>query len=372
MVSQIPLPRTVPIANRETEHGQSGNPSFVRKPRNTKPITVATKSLNANGEPDRRFSKIYHYLPVELRKINYDIVRERIFGEKDQTSEENNMFNQEENFGNKPNKKSQNKRILELRRKHKDRKCLKKIIIEAFDRFNTKTDPRPFARIKIGNVEMSGLLDSGASVSVLGRECRELVEVLGLEIKKIYSNVRTAAGSKHRILGKVEAGVEYNQRKAQICFYLCPDLDKKVYLGIDFWRAFDLVPDVVKVDELDIEKIHKLFKKDENQHKSHMHELSEDQKCRLREVIKKFPSFEDKGLGKTPLEKHSRKLIEGATPVKEKHYPLSPPMQDIVYAEIDKMLKLNVIEESESAWSNRTTVVRKQDKFESKCVCILK
>ena len=37
-------------------------------------------------------------------------------------------------------------------------------------------------------------------------------------------------------------------------------------------------------------------------------------------------------------------------------------MQEIVYTEIDEMLKLKVIEESDSPWSNRTTVVRKPGK----------
>lgn len=48
--------------------------------------------------------------------------------------------------------------------------------------------------------------------------------------------------------------------------------------------------------------------------------------------------------------------------MKDRYYPISPAVQEIVYNEIDKMLDLNVIEESESPWSNRTTVVRKPGK----------
>lgn len=68
------------------------------------------------------------------------------------------------------------------------------------------------------------------------------------------------------------------------------------------------------------------------------------------------------GLDKTSLEKHTNQLNEGTNPIKDKHYPISPAIQEIVYGEIDKMLELNVIEESESAWSNRTTIVRKPGK----------
>lgn len=117
-------------------------------------------------------------------------------------------------------------------------------MIEAVTRYGSKSDPRPFATIKLENIEMSGLLDLGASVSILGRECREVVDQLGLEIKKFFSNIKIASGRKHRLLGRFEAVVEYKDIKKKIWFYLCPDLDQKVYLGIDFWTAFELAPNI--------------------------------------------------------------------------------------------------------------------------------
>ncbi|XP_017839865.1 uncharacterized protein LOC108597697 [Drosophila busckii] len=50
--------------------------------------------------------------------------------------------------------------------------------------FRTKTrandDARPYATVKVSKRRISGLLDSGASVSVLGKGCREVVESLGI------------------------------------------------------------------------------------------------------------------------------------------------------------------------------------------------
>lgn len=48
--------------------------------------------------------------------------------------------------------------------------------------------------------------------------------------------------------------------------------------------------------------------------------------------------------------------------MKDRYYPISPAVQEIVYREIDMMLDLKVIELSESPWSHRTTVVRKPGK----------
>lgn len=252
-------------------------------------------------------------------------------------------------------------KILRLRKKRRENKILKKMISEAVLKYASKLDRRPYAVVNIGGKEIRGLLDSGASVSLLGKGCRELVQDLGLNIITYTSNVRTASGQAHRILGKIETKVQYNQKEAIICLYLCPDLEQELYLGVDFWMAFELAPDIIPVEEIGVELQNKI-NGNTIQNKSSMHVLSSEQQEELTRVIKKFPSFEERGLGCTKLEKHEIKLVEGANPVKDKHYPISPAVQDIVYKEIDNMLKLKVIEESNGPWSNRTTIVRKPGK----------
>lgn len=38
-------------------------------------------------------------------------------------------------------------------------------------------------------------------------------------------------------------------------FYLCPDLEQPLYLGIDFWRKYELAPDIINVHEVTIEQV---------------------------------------------------------------------------------------------------------------------
>ncbi|KAH8323011.1 hypothetical protein KR074_003894, partial [Drosophila pseudoananassae] len=73
-------------------------------------------------------------------------------------------------------------------------------------------------------------------------------------------------------------------------------------------------------------------------------------------------NFEESGLGRTPIMRHTIELTEGATPIKDRHYPVSPAVQTLIYQEVDEMLRLGVIEESDSAWSNTITLVRKPGK----------
>lgn len=54
--------------------------------------------------------------------------------------------------------------------------------------------------------------------------------------------------------------------------------------------------------------------------------------------------------------KDTIELTEGATPIKNCHYPVSPALQALIYQQIDEMLGLGAIEESESAWSNTITL----------------
>jgi len=92
------------------------------------------------------------------------------------------------------------------------------------------------------------------------------------------------------------------------------------------------------------------------------HVLSPGQTEQLEKAKGRFLSYESQGLKLTKVEEHSIQLVEGAVPVKERFFPVSPAKQQLLFAEVDKMLRLGVIELSESPWNNRTTLVQKPGK----------
>ena len=75
--------------------------------------------------------------------------------------------------------------------------------------------------------------------------CRELIEELNLDIQKHYSSVEIGGGENFYIIRKIKLAVRYKNTEKDILFYLCPYLQQELYLDIDFWRAFELAPDVV-------------------------------------------------------------------------------------------------------------------------------
>ncbi|KAH8398193.1 hypothetical protein KR215_011743, partial [Drosophila sulfurigaster] len=67
------------------------------------------------------------------------------------------------------------------------------------------------------------------------------------------------------------------------------------------------------------------------------------------------------GLGRTALIKHNIEIGD-SKPVKQRHYPVSPAVEKLMFSEIDRMLRLGVIEPSQSAWSSPMRMVVKPNK----------
>lgn len=145
-----------------------------------------------------------------------------------------------------------------------------------------------------------------------------------------------------------------------ILFYVCPYLEQKVYFGVNFWQAFGLAPAVIGHGDAEIVKKayevhargmeHYPEQEDDVEDKPcpESWELSEADARQLKEIQEAFLTFEKDGLGTTSLEKHTIELIEGGKVFEDHPYPMSPAKQRVVEDEVDKMLAVGVIEESNS------------------------
>lgn len=126
-------------------------------------------------------------------------------------------------------------------------------------------------------------------------------------------------------------------------------------MGIDFWKHHDLLPKSLAIEEVELAGVEA-----SDSSSADTHVLSEDQRKKLSEVINCFPSFTQEGLGKTNLITHS--IDVGSAYIKQRHFLVSPAAEKALYTEIDRMLQLGVIEESQSAWSSPIVMVSKPGK----------
>ena len=81
------------------------------------------------------------------------------------------------------------------------------------------------------------LLDSGANVSVLGKQSLDFIKKYNVQLTKFKSNILTANGSKNEVLGFCSLPVTFKGVTKSIIFYIVPTLSQEGYLGVNFWRA---------------------------------------------------------------------------------------------------------------------------------------
>nr|XP_041630567.1 uncharacterized protein K02A2.6-like [Drosophila kikkawai] len=182
-------------------------------------------------------------------------------------------------------------------------------------------DKRPYAKVRILDRIVTGLLDTGAAVSVIGGSLAQQIIRNRVPFKRGIFSISTADGKKQEVLGRITTPVQYK------------DQEKKP--GAPQMQISELV--------------------------AASHDLTATQHESLQRVIGKFPSFAESGLGKTSILSHTIDVGE-AKPVKQRHFPVSPAIEKLLYAEVDRMLKLGVIEESDSAWSTPVILVQKPGK----------
>jgi len=211
-------------------------------------------------------------------------------------------------------------------------------------------DLRPYAEIEILERKILGLLDSGAQVSCIGGSLAvQLIKDKNLKQRKII--VKTADGTNQVNYGFLDLPVKFRKVVQRINFFIVPNFTQNIILGIDFWQKFSIAPNIIS--QVDI-----TAKQDLN-----LISLTPDQETKLTEVKRLFPSFEEKGLGRTSLLEHKIEIEPKTKPIKQRYYPISPAVEKLLHQEIDEMISLGVIEEApNSPWSSPIVLIRKGDK----------
>lgn len=168
--------------------------------------------------------------------------------------------------------------------------------------------------------------------------------------------ITTADNKRQKVLGKLSLPVLCNGILQTVDFVVIPSLGPRFILGIDFWKKFNVAPNLFKpkqnITYTSISEINVVKSKND---------LTPAQLKSLSDVMEEFQSisFAKCGLGKTSLIEH---VIETeGLPIKQRYYPLSPVRLKQLECEVDKMLELGVIVRSKSPWSNPVILVSKKD-----------
>lgn len=234
---------------------------------------------------------------------------------------------------------------------------------------HARGDERPHVAVSIFGIEFIGLLDSGASRSVIGSKGWDVLKNIGL-VKLDSSEakcVTVANGHKCECIGVLRVPIKLREVEKIMDILVVPDLNHSLILGVDFWARMGIVPDLrsgewkftSEKEDLDICPVTALNSKDH---------LTHDQSILLDKLVS--DSFEKMGdkLGCTNLVQHRIILKDNVEPIKQRYYPISPALLKHMDLELQDMLDKDVIEPSSSAWSSPIVMVKKKDDSWRFCV----
>lgn len=322
-------------------------------------LKILSRSKCETDPNENNFSRIlYPTLPYHIRMQKYIEKRNEIF----------NVATIDQNFKSKPKRST-----LRIRAYYKLRRRGRKLLISAI--ISSNTDNRFYARVSFLNFTEYGLIDTGANISCLGGDLAQKDFSCFPNFTKCRYFVKTADGQIQNVIGWVAVDIEFKNRNCRINLFIIPSIKQSLILGIDFCKAFDIIPNIV--ESLDIVDKDMLGRKHLSKHKidpSEVPDISElttenlefpltcEQKQQLNTIIALFPNYEQQGLGRTALIEHQIDLVD-CKPIKQRFYPVSPAVEKLMYTEIDRMLALGVIEPSQSPWSSPMRLVIKPNKI---------
>lgn len=106
-------------------------------------------------------------------------------------------------------------------------------------------DKRPYLEVTVLGYPMHGLLDSGASRTIVGSTGWRILQQQGLTLNtKIRMACTVANGQVSYSLGVVQTPFTLQGRTRIIDVLVVPDIPQVLILGIDFWRVMGIMPNL--------------------------------------------------------------------------------------------------------------------------------
>lgn len=223
----------------------------------------------------------------------------------------------------------------------------------------SKPGKRPTPTVEIHGTRIRALLDSGASVTALGRDCIKLIKLWKLRTHQVHILLKTADGHIHPCRQAVRLPISFAGFTRKVLVHIAPKIKHRLILGTNFWNEFNIKPAIFPTTEMINALTPEIITVKQKSSDKQYHDLSPLQQKALNETKKLFKWSDDVKLGCTSLIKH--KIDTGTSiPIKQKQYHSSPYIQEKINKEIDRMLSLGIIEPASCPkWLNPVIAVKK-------------
>lgn len=252
---------------------------------------------------------------------------------------------------------------------------------------------RLFTEVCIGGLKLTALFDSGASHCLLPTSLMTKLERNGVKIYPTRQRARMADGNPTTLTGSAVIPVNLQSKTWVGEFFFADELAYEAVLGVNCLKGFSAVIDfatpVVKIrDSLGVEEVelvHLAAIELPAVTSSQIISTSSSPACLTpdlsplsivtqaqRDEFSYFiDSWKERFLtcrGRTRLVKHKIFLQKDAVPLKQRYYPVSPSIQELINKEVDKLLAEDLIQPSTSPWSSPILLVPKKNGQKRFCV----
>lgn len=235
---------------------------------------------------------------------------------------------------------------------------------------NVPGDARPYLLVEIFDVRIPGLLDSGSNRTIMGSEGWSRIKNSGLKVLPSQSkSVSTASGELCAVEGILNLNIKLGNKAKLIEVLYVPSIKSPIILGLDFWRKMEIVPNLSKGTWMFTsgQDNHEVFGLTSQSVIQSRDNLSPTHRQRLDDLVSKYLALFSRSPGCTDVTEHCIETGD-ALPVKQRYYPVSPAMQQVINEELDHMLADGIVEPSTSPWSSPILMVKKPNGKHRFCV----
>ena len=232
-------------------------------------------------------------------------------------------------------------------------------------------DSRFFIDISIKGKTVKALVDSGATRTYLGPVFEPILEK---SIIPVTVSVRLADNSIEPVVGEVNTQLSIGKTRKGMPVRLVHSLVYDCILGMDFLKLFKLKVDFGKgtwqlPENPSIYHFDPVLSATEPIYGecAGLSELSNTQRKRVDQLIKKYIRAPGKKLAVTNLTKHQIELLD-PTPIRQNPRRMSPAVLKEAHKLVDEWLAEDVIEPCKSPWCSPPVMARKQDGSWRLCV----
>ena len=226
---------------------------------------------------------------------------------------------------------------------------------------NDPSDNRPFTFVAVHGYTFKALLDSGSNATIITQKLYRKFSKSPLKGLEKPFELRSANGQTLPILGQAYLPYTFQNMTKVICTLVVERLTFPSILGMDFWCAFGITPELQNCALLNINEEQETEVENNVPSESI---LTPEQLDQIDKIKSCFQAVVPGRLNTTSLTEHRiviKEEFQNATPVCRYPYKMSPRKLSKVWDEVDRWRSMGIIEESDSDWSLNIVAVTKPD-----------